>query len=332
MTGYDCVVIGAGIAGLLAAQQLQIAGQRVIVLDKARGVGGRMATRRIEDAVFDHGAQFFTVRSERFRALVDHWQAAGVVMEWARGFINGAGQRQNDGHPRYRGAQGMTTIPKHLAQSLDVRTGIRVMAVNIEPDQWVAVAENGARFAGRALLLTPPVPQSLALLDAGDFRLPEAERSALEHIDYHPCIAVMALLDKPAVVPRPGGVQFSDGPISWLADNQRKGISPACGLTIHGAPDFSRQYLEADRDAAAQRLLDAAAPYIGSARLMAYQVHGWRYSQPISTYQQPCLTLPGALPLVFAGDAFAGPRVEGAALSGLAAADYLRALGDPGRA
>ena len=51
------VVVGAGLAGLTAAQALTDAFD-VIVLDKGRGFGGRMATRRIGDATFDHGAQF----------------------------------------------------------------------------------------------------------------------------------------------------------------------------------------------------------------------------------------------------------------------------------
>ena len=60
---YDCIVIGAGISGLFAANRLQTEGLEVLVLDKGRGLGGRMATRRISSGVFDHGAQFFTVKN-----------------------------------------------------------------------------------------------------------------------------------------------------------------------------------------------------------------------------------------------------------------------------
>ena len=98
-----CLIIGAGIAGLLAARTLQERGLQVTVLDKGRGVGGRMATRRIGSAVFDHGAQFFTARDPRFQALVNSWLAAEVAAEWCRGFAGPEGVRQDDGHPRYRG-------------------------------------------------------------------------------------------------------------------------------------------------------------------------------------------------------------------------------------
>ena len=65
----DVLVIGAGMAGLIAAAELQRAGRRVLVLDKGRGVGGRLASRRIGEASFDHGAQFITARTPRFAAL-----------------------------------------------------------------------------------------------------------------------------------------------------------------------------------------------------------------------------------------------------------------------
>ncbi len=70
----DVIVIGAGLSGLLAAGKLNASGYRVIVLDKGRGVGGRLATRRMDGAVFDHGAQYFTVQDPGFDAIVQDWQ------------------------------------------------------------------------------------------------------------------------------------------------------------------------------------------------------------------------------------------------------------------
>ena len=75
----DAIVIGAGISGLAAATELAKAGCRTIVLEKSRGIGGRMATRRVGPAVCDHGAQFFTVRTRAFGATVAEAHAAGLV-------------------------------------------------------------------------------------------------------------------------------------------------------------------------------------------------------------------------------------------------------------
>ncbi len=75
-------VVGAGISGLLLASALRARGESVIVLEKSRGMGGRLATKRVGNAVFDQGAQFFTAKDSRFSELVAHWQARGVVTHW----------------------------------------------------------------------------------------------------------------------------------------------------------------------------------------------------------------------------------------------------------
>ncbi|EXI81308.1 MAG: Dehydrosqualene desaturase [Candidatus Accumulibacter sp. BA-94] len=76
-------LIGAGIAGLSCAAQLQQAGLEVSLFDKSRGAGGRMSTRRGDGWQCDHGAQYFTARHPDFRAEVARWQQAGVAALWA---------------------------------------------------------------------------------------------------------------------------------------------------------------------------------------------------------------------------------------------------------
>ena len=76
-------VIGAGISGLVCARLLVEHGMEVTVFEKSRGIGGRMSTRRSPEGYhFDHGAQYFTVREERFRRYVDSWAAEGLVARW----------------------------------------------------------------------------------------------------------------------------------------------------------------------------------------------------------------------------------------------------------
>lgn len=337
------LIIGAGIAGLMAACSLRSEHSScaiaVTLLDKGRGVGGRLATRRIGSGVFDHGAQFFTARDPAFAKLVREWEAAGVVREWCRGFAGDDGVARPDGPSRYRGEKGMTDIAKylaakHLAQNQPLHLGIRVESVSQENGGWVARTEGGAEFTGDALLLTAPVPQSLALLKAGDVALPTDARDALETVTYDPCIALLVLMPgssgstSGSDVPPPGAVQQRSEdpePIYWIADNQQKGISPnAVAITIHAGPEFSRRYAEVDDGGVAEELLKAAGRWIRGP-VEAVQVKRWRYAKPTRTLPDRCLFVdrPLSSPLAFAGDAFAGPRVEGAALSGMAAAKRL---------
>ncbi len=324
-TNSSCVIVGAGMAGLIAANELQDNGWRVTVLDKGRGVGGRMATRRFSGGAFDHGTQFFTVRGERFEALVEGWIQAGVVEEWTKGFADADGNRSEDGHPRYRGAEGMTSVPKYLARDLDVHTGERVVDIHTRDDGWEVVAGE-ATYRADVLLLTAPVPQSLALIESGDYRLPDGDRQQLEEVSYDPCIALMALLDGETPVPEPGGVQIKSEPLDWIGDNQRKGISEEPGVTIHAGPGWSGEHWETDDEAVTRELLSLAGDQLG-AELASHAVETsiarWRYSWVTNAHPDPYLMASGSPTLLFAGDSFGQPKVEGATLSGLAAADQI---------
>jgi predicted NAD/FAD-dependent oxidoreductase len=216
----------------------------------------------------------------------------------------------------------MSQIAGHLGAGLDVRSSVRASALSFADGRWAAQTDKGV-FRASAVVLTPPTPQSLELLQRGDVALPVEAQSALERIVYDPCIAVLALLDGPSSIPPPGGLRLPGEPLAWIADNAVKGISPhENSVIVHAGPEFSRERLESDLEETGTMILEAAAPWLGS-RVKTVQVHRWRYSKPAVLHPEPCLVVQEPGILVFAGDAFAGPRVEGAALSGLAAAESL---------
>jgi predicted NAD/FAD-dependent oxidoreductase len=317
-------VVGAGISGLVAARVLVDAGREVIVLDKARGVGGRMATRRIGDAVVDHGAQFFTTHDQRFQRMVEAWMSDGVAREWARGLtfpFNG----QVNGSPAFRGDRGMTSVPKRLAERLDVRLESRVLGIDRAPRGYVVHTEAGDLPRAEILLLTAPVPQSLAMLAAGDVRIAAEDKRTLTSISYDPFLTVLAVLDGPSRVPTPGALRLDDEPIAFIADNRQKGISPeGTSVTIHAGVEFSRRRLEDDPDEVGKELLAAAEEWLGS-KVVTFAVHRWRYGHPVIQHPEPFQKL-STEPILFAGDAFGGPTVEGAALSGQAAGEHIRRM------
>ncbi|MEM7800178.1 MAG: FAD-dependent oxidoreductase [Chloroflexota bacterium] len=319
------LIVGAGISGLLAGTVLKEKGHMVTILDKGRGVGGRMATRRMasvdeKEARADHGAQFFTVRDPQFAAWVDQWIAVGAVKEWCRGFTN------QDGHPRYRGNRGMTDVAKHLAAGLDVKTKTRVTKIYQRNGLWAAETGDEQLFQAEKLILTSPVPQTLVLLTDGGTVLPTDADAALREITYDPTFAVLARLSGPSQLKTPGGIQVRGEIIDWISDNQIKGISAVTTVTIHATPAYTRQHLERDRDEVALALIEEAdrAGYFEKSLVEEVQVQRWMYAQPATFYGERCLkTDVNGLPIVFAGDAFLHARVEGAALSGLDAADRI---------
>jgi renalase len=325
----DVAVVGAGMAGLSAAGALQAAGRSVVVFDKGRGIGGRMATRRLGTAVFDHGAQYFSVRSRGFGSVVAGASEAGQAVIWGHGFplldASGALELPGEGHPRWCGRPGMTAIPKRMAAGLDVRTASRVAAVAVNEGRVVLRFEDGTSLQAAHAVLTPPVPQTLDLLGAGGVVVEPAERARLEAIDYEPCFALMAVLAKPSRVPQPGGLSFENGTIAWIADNQQKGISPVPAITIHASAAFSREHFDEDPAEVSARLLAAAEQWIdgGTAGVVEQSLQRWKFARPVSLFDAPLAVVHREPAIVLAGDAFVGQRVEAAVTSGAAAARWL---------
>jgi predicted NAD/FAD-dependent oxidoreductase len=307
-------------AGLAAATELRRAGRSPVIVEKSRGVGGRVATRRIGEATFDFGAQFMTARIPRFSAAVEQWRGSEVVTKW-----DWSTALHPDAHPRWRGHPTMNALPKHLAREHEIHRQQRVVSLRREPGGWKVVFDGGAEVHAAAVLLTPPIPQSLQLLDTGGTELPEEIRTRLEAIDYDPCIAVMAVLAGSSRIPEPGKVTDCGPAIDWIADNRIKGASNVPALTIHASASFSRKHWEEDRMQVGDTLLEAARPWLG-ARVTDYQVHGWRYAKPVRVDPSASIVAISSPPLLVAGDACGGPRVEGAALSGWSAAAELMSL------
>ena len=311
-------VVGAGIAGLLLARELKARGADVVVFDKSRGLGGRLATKRVGEAVFDQGAQYITAKSARFTALVAEWAANGVVAQWP-----GASTH------RWIAKPSMNALGKFLGEGLDVRREAKILSVRREFGVWELEIEKQASWRAGRLVLTAPVPQSLALLKAGEVDLLKAWSGGLAALTYHPCLALLVTLSGASAVPAEG-VALTDGPVRWLADNSKKGIAPgvAAAVTVHLNPEFAAEHYAKTETELAALVLPGIESWLG-APVVSVALHRWKFSEPTATYAEPCVWRP-ELGLGFAGDAFGGPRVEGAALSGLALADKMMAEGAAG--
>ncbi len=342
MADVPVVIIGAGLAGLIAARRLVERGVPpgdVLIVDKGRGIGGRMATRRIDGATLDHGAQFFTVRSDDFAADVTGWVESGAVVEWCRGFAT------VDGYPRYRGATGMTALPRHLAAELTgagvtIATATRVASITADGDRWIldyTTATGGAATSGPAIrpadragtiLVTAPIPQTLELVATAEDALDGSTRDDLAAMAFHKVLALLTVLDRSPELPEPGALQQpADPTFSFVADNQAKGISAEPAVTFHTAHGLSAELWDAPDDEIIASLRPRAAALVAPASIVGLQLHRWGYSGPVAAHPDPFVTLApprdGRGPLMVAGDGFGGSKVEGAYTSGRSAGEAM---------
>ncbi|QDV76046.1 NAD(P)/FAD-dependent oxidoreductase [Botrimarina mediterranea] len=349
-TDQDAIaIIGAGIAGLAAARVLARAGASVQVFDKGRGVGGRVSTRR-DDALagggrqFDHGAQYFTCESDKFAAQVADWVAAGLAAEWTGRLAvidcDLDACRLADppqAKQRYVGVPGMNAIAGRLADDVAaaggrVTTGVRVAPLKRGDGRWRLAAESGEPLGDFAkVLVTAPAPQAAELLTPSP-----ALSNAAKSVRMSGCWAAMVAFDGPIATEIDGA--FVNGPpeataLSWFA---REGSKPARSegasegpvggsqWVLHGSPAWTESNHAITPERALEGLLEAFWKALGlPPQPVAYaEAHRWRFALPENPLAARAIS-DQALGLYAAGDWCGGPRVEGAYLSGLAAAEAM---------
>jgi renalase len=318
-------VIGSGISGLACARTLHDRGYAVFVFEKSRGVGGRMATRRTEDGLkFDHGAQYFTVRDERFERHVKGWLEQGVVAPWHGKIVSLCDGEVTESHndtKRFVGTPGMNSVCKALATGLDIRFQTRVASIDRDSGRWHLQCEHGISLGSvDAVVTSAPSPQSATLLQ----QVPELQQQAVS-CDMQGCWAAMLAFPEPLGLSYDAAfVQHS--PLAWIARNYSKPQRDAgseCWV-LHASPTWTASCLDDDQTVVLSKLLEhfwmatRAKPH--SPRYAA--AHRWRYAIPPSPLLSPFL-FDSALHIGACGDWCGGPRVEGAFLSGLAIADCI---------
>jgi predicted NAD/FAD-dependent oxidoreductase len=208
----------------------------------------------------------------------------------------------------------MNALAKHLAVGLDVRCNSLAFGISRSDGGWRVTLDDATTHDADALVLTCPLPQTFSLLVSAEVQMPEA----LWRTDYERTLSLLAVLDRPSAVTGAGGVQH-DPNFTFVGDNQRKGISDVPAVTCHAKPEWSAAHWDDDPADAHAALIELARPWLGEAVIVESQLKRWRFATPMSIWPERCWQPDGVDSLAVAGDAFAGPRVEGAILSGLAA-------------
>lgn len=310
----DVVVVGAGLTGLCIARALHAVGVRVRVLDKGRGVGGRLATRRFDGGVFDHGLQRVDLADQSVRSLLDAALPEGLAGQ--------AGLRHTP--EGLIGMNGITAIAKALATGLDVALAARVDAVAATASGW-QLRGDGLQLEAPVVVLTAPVPQVLALVAAGRLTLDPAVQTALAGVRYHRCVVAMATLDSERVDEHPNDparndyfIEPASRVVARIVLNHHKGISPVAAATLHASADWSEAHWDLPGETRTAQLLAAAQPWLPGVPRVA-QGHGWRYARYAGGWKgDACVALDAAGTLLVAGDALGGGDVSGALQSAAA--------------
>lgn len=337
---FDVAIIGAGLAGLTCAQQLHQAGYSVVVLEKSRGVGGRVATRRLHDTCADHGVRYLEPQGKLSQQLIERLLQRDILQAWNDTIYElkpttPESVVTSHSHPsqltRYVAPEGMTTVAKFLATGLEIWLSRRVQAITPTAEQtWHLTLDRmnealGELTAG-AVVVAIPAPQALMLLEPlAETGLPPEFLSNLRSVEFDPCLSVMAGYSVDLPLPIWKACTLSeDSNLAWIGfDSSKRTDAQKPIFVLQSTAEFAKLYLDAeDLNLAGEQLLSHAAkwliPWLNTPNW--FQVHRWRYAFPRHPLNQEYLDARGQLPLVCCGDWCGGNLIESAMNSGLVAA------------
>ncbi|MDY6785420.1 MAG: FAD-dependent oxidoreductase [Cyanobacteriota bacterium] len=334
---FDLAIVGAGLAGLTCAKHLQDAGYKLIVFDKARGIGGRATTRRIEGTFVDRGLPYLQNQGELTQGFIARLQQADIIQPWGDRFYTLSPNGELVATPQatgYSPPRGVNAIAKFFAGTLDIRRNHRAtLLLPSAQGTWQLHFDNAPDVVqAKAVVLAIPAPQAVALLQTlTPTSLSPEFISKLQAVEYDPCITVAAGYSAARVQNLPWqAVKIEqDEQLAWVIEDSSKcndAVQPT--FIFHSTPQFARDHLDtADLTSIGDRLRSRAAqlllPWLDNPEWS--MVHRWRYARTCTPLNHPCWVASEPLPLVCCGDWCLGDRVEDALQSGVAAARAIEA-------
>lgn len=295
-------VIGAGISGAAAARTLADHGLPVTVFEKSRGVGGRMAGRRLEEHRFDHGAVCFEARNRNFRELVRSWLEDGVAAVWQGRWMQVTPEGHWTEQPRKRrltAVPGMPAAARHLLRDVDVRTELQISRLERRPDGWMLHSDSGT-VSGPFdhLILALPAPQAAMLLQehqptvaARIASLPWSVirtvmagfRDTLPGLDWAAAEVagpILGRIVRNQTKPHAAGLAGSGG--ARVGSPEANGVRLSECVVLHSTPAWGGQHAELEAEATAKAMLQEFGRLAGIElpEPDVVNVHRWRYAEP----------------------------------------------------
>jgi renalase len=335
------IVIGAGVAGLHCARELTRRRIRTIVLERARGVGGRCATRRIlGDQPVDHGVPFLHGTTAAFFAVLDEIEHDGRIERWPDRVRGPRYACQPDafqhGQFRLAHADGVNVFPKILARGLDVHRGHDVATLSDAGGTVRVNLKDGDTQTAPIVVVATHAPQAWALVSSCVDRWPGAPPGldAMAVVEAIPALTVIAAYE-PGTPEPPFDIWYpaESTLLHTVSHDSTKRRAAAHRVLVYQArPGFSREYLEADADDWQAEILREAADLLGpwAGEPAWRQAHRWRAARvrPMDTQgKAPWFESPAGARIGVIGDAWSHRGgLEGAFESAHAMAEHIAGI------
>lgn len=274
-------VIGSGLAAITFARKMK-KHAKVTLFEKARGVSGRMSTRRADPYHFDHGAQFFTAKTEEFQSFIAPLIDKNIIEIWKARFVEFEGREivsartWDKEYPHYVGVPAMNKINKYLCEDLDVKVATRVSKLQRKDDLWLLYSEDGS-FLGEYdwVVSSAPAEQSTELF-------PDcfSHYKKISSTKMLACFSLMLGYEIPLNLEFDAAL-VRDKDISWISINSTKPQrSNDFTMLVHSTNKWAEEHIDDDKEEVIKYLIDQTSETTGVDLNGAIHktVHGWRYA------------------------------------------------------
>jgi len=278
----DIAIIGAGISGLSLANMLKDIAN-VKIFEKSKGFGGRIATHYSEDFEFDHGAQFFTIKTDKFKKFMQPLINKGIVDVWNAKFVEIDGnnitykKEWNLNYPHYVGVPKMNEICKYLANNLQVALELEVKKIEkSDKDKWRLFNSNSISLGDFDWVISSaPVFQTQILLPK-EF----IYHNYLKSIKMLGCYALMLGFENRLNIEWDAAL-VKNSNISWISNNSSKpGRNRLNSIVALASNKWADKNMEAEIEGIKREMLKALLPIIRykDDELIKCKIHRWRYA------------------------------------------------------
>jgi renalase len=331
-------IIGAGLSGLTAGKLLAQAGHEVVVFEKSKGFGGRLATRYAGDNAslkFDHGCSHLSATDSRYQQFIDELEDKNIVQKWADGFHYWNGETLYRDHPQrlkqqyYFAPNGMNSIGKYMSRWVDVRNNTKVIGMTYLGDKkgkkkpWMLNLENFDVFGVDAVVVATPAVQAYGLIENSQDET--VFRNVIREIDeifYEPKHALMLSYEN-VEIPDWKGITCNDQVLGWISnENSKRDDNGKLALVCHSNGEFTKKHLVADSsiEKIQTEMIFALRNILGdwAGKYADASLHLWRYSQPRTFFDKDFVEIgDGSYPVAIIGDYLRGNTSEHAFISGV---------------
>ncbi len=319
----DWLILGAGISGLVAGSFLLKAGQTIQILEKSKGVGGRLATRRISLAedpkqviTFNHGLRFIELRQPETFQILNEILDPFTLQGWTRSILRKSGEPESQ---RISPSPGINSLPKALPAARDVQKNRLIAKICYDSSQklWQAMTSEGIHYSARQILCSFPIPQTVEILKNSPIEFETPLPSEIIQSQYQPTLVVLIVLRGSRNGGRSGhSLDASSNHSLVIApqDETQDSSTHLLCLTLYLSPESSERLLS-ESESVILHYAIGQIKNLNPTEITQFQVHRWRYAQPKLSLKAPFLALPAknapqSSPLYLIGDYFGSSQLS----------------------